>query len=50
MANLTIQEICLHERCGMRTRHVLGYDQHDDHLWRWLNHHLAIWSARRHGI
>jgi hypothetical protein len=41
---MSMQEICRHERFGMLTRHWHGYDQHDDHLWRWLNHHLKIWG------
>lgn len=41
---MTLDEICIHERRGMWTRQQFGYDQHDDHLWRWLNYHLA----RRH--
>jgi hypothetical protein len=44
---MTIREICEHEARGMATRHRLGYDQHDDHLWRWLNYHLSRWSAAR---
>ena len=44
---MSMQEICEHERLGMQTRQQHGYDQHDDHLWRWLNHHLNIWSAKR---
>jgi len=44
---MTIQEICMHERLGMLTRHWCGYDKHDDHLWRWLNHELRLWSASR---
>jgi len=42
---MTIAEICHHERRGMMTRRVLGYAQHDDHLWRWLNYHLAVWGS-----
>jgi hypothetical protein len=41
---MTIREICQHERRGMWTRQQCGYDQHDDHVWRWLNHHLREWS------
>jgi hypothetical protein len=41
---MTKDEIIRHERLGMWTRSTCGYKQHDDHLWRWLNYHLAIWS------
>lgn len=41
---MTLPEICIHERLGMLTRSRHGFDQHDDHLWRWLNHHLRIWT------
>jgi len=41
---MTKDEIIRHERLGMWTRSMNGYKQHDDHLWRWLNYHLAIWS------
>lgn len=42
---MNINEISYHERCGMRTRRMFGYDQYDDHVWRWLNYHLAIWGS-----
>lgn len=42
-----MKEICLHEMMGMHTRRIHGYDQHDDHLWRWLNHRLALDVDRR---
>ena len=42
-----LQEICMHERAGMRTRELHGYDQHDDHLWRWLNHRLRLYGESR---
>lgn len=38
--------ICYHEQRSMTARKLNGYDQHDDHVWRWLNHHLAVWHAR----
>lgn len=38
---MTLREICWHERLNMAIRYHLGFDQHDDHIWRWLNHHLA---------
>lgn len=41
---MTKDEIIRHERYGMWTRSTCGYKQHDDHLWRWLNHHLRIWT------
>lgn len=37
-------DICVHERRGMHTRQLLGYDQHDDHLWSWLNHRLKLYG------
>jgi hypothetical protein len=46
---MTLEQICAHERSGMRTRYEFGYDQHDDHVWRWLNHHLSAWS-RAHPV
>jgi len=45
MATMQLQEISLHERRAMLTRRSFGYDQHDDHVWRWLNHALRLWSA-----
>ena len=39
-----MEVICHHERRGMITRQLFGYDQHDDHVWRWLNHHLRVWG------
>jgi hypothetical protein len=42
--HLSIEVICGHERRGMITRQLFGYDQHDDHIWRWLNHHLRLWG------
>ena len=39
-----MEAICHHERRGMITRQLFGYDQHDDHIWRWLNHHLRVWG------
>lgn len=41
---MTIQEISKHERASMAVRHRFGYDQYDDHIWRWLNHYLALWG------
>jgi hypothetical protein len=41
---MSMEEICRHERLGMLTRHALGYGQHDDHVWRWLNYHLRLWG------
>lgn len=41
-----MHEICVHERLGMLTRHVYGYDQHDDHVWRWLNYRLWQWGLK----
>jgi hypothetical protein len=41
---MTIEDICQHERRGMITRQLFGYDQHDDHIWRWLNHYLRAWG------
>lgn len=43
--NAELADICLHERRGMHTRQTLGYDQYDDHVWRWLNHRLAIYGS-----
>jgi hypothetical protein len=43
---MTLQEICSHERRSMYARYLNGFDQHDDHVWRWLNYHLSqrnIW-------
>lgn len=41
---MTIQEICLREELAMGMRRICGVDQQDDHVWRWLNYHLDIWS------
>jgi hypothetical protein len=41
---MSLEEICRHEQLGMQTRQMFGYSQYDDHVWRWLNHHLRIWS------
>lgn len=41
---MTRDEIIRHERYGMYTRSHFGYKQQDDHLWRWLNHHLRLWT------
>lgn len=43
---MTLQQISIHERRGMWMREVCGYDQSDDHVWRWLNHHLRTWGER----
>ena len=39
-----LADICMCERRSMRTRELCGYDQHDDHVWRWLNHRLRLWG------
>ena len=44
---MTFKEICVHERLGIKTRKLFGYGQHDDHLWRWLNYHLALQHRER---
>jgi hypothetical protein len=41
---MTLDEICIHEHLEMKTRRQFGYKQHDDHVWRWLNHHLKLWG------
>ena len=41
---MSMEAICRHERLGMLTRRDFGYDQDDDHVWRWLNHHLRLWG------
>lgn len=41
---MTLEEIGRHERVAMWTRRSFGYDQYDDHIWCWLNHHLRIWG------
>jgi hypothetical protein len=44
---MTMFEICVHERANMGIRHEFGYDQHDDHVWRWLNHWIRVDCDRR---
>ena len=44
---MTLDEICRHEWHSMHTRRLKGYGQHDDHVWRWLNHHLRLWGEAR---
>ena len=41
---MTMREIAHHERLGMYIRSIYGYDQYDDHIWRWLNYELLQWS------
>jgi hypothetical protein len=42
-----LMQICESERRSMAVRYLHGYDQHDDHVWRWLNHRLRIWGETR---
>jgi hypothetical protein len=37
---MTLAQICYHEHLEMYIRRLHGYAQHDDHVWRWLNHQL----------
>jgi hypothetical protein len=39
-----LADICMCERRSMLVRQTLGYDQHDDHVWRWLNHRLRLYG------
>lgn len=47
MMHAELADICWHERAGMRTRELCGYAQHDDHVWRWLNHRLRLYGESR---
>lgn len=41
---MTMNEICNHEYASMLVRRKFGYNQYDDHVWRWLNYHLKVWG------
>ena len=38
-----LQQISEATNASMHARHLNGYGQHDDHVWRWINYYLTIW-------
>ena len=40
---LSLESIIRHLKAEMQTRRTLGFAQHDNHVWRWLNYKLAMW-------